>query len=285
MSSLFLFITANEHEQAAFKSKFISEKKDSIKGKSYRIGKFGQYNAAHIHIDEQGYTNPASVPLVGELARKLNPIGVVMVGIAFGADERVQKIGDVLVSKKIISYDAERIKEDFNAYKEDVKESGFQLFNAFGDSDDWIYLIGDRRATVHKGAILTGSKLINNLGFKNKLLNDFKSYSPIGGEMEAYGIYSLCRLHSITEWIIVKAICDWAYDKDTNKEEFQQMASRAAVDYCYHIFSQNVFDDLVKSQMTDYSPLEKMNSYGDIVIGKKIDFGSGNEFKSPINIH
>lgn len=251
MSNLFLFITANEHEKAAFGRKFKSEKKDFIKGKSYEIGKFGLYNVAYIHIDEQGYTNPASIPLVGELVREISPIAVIMVGIAFGVDEQQQRIGDVLVSKKILSYDAEKIKDDFNVYKEDAKEPGFQLLNAFGDSDDWTYFIDGKRTAVHRGAILTGSKLISNFDFRNKLLDDFKAHTPIGGEMEAYGVYSICRLHGVSEWIIVKAICDWAYNKDENKEVYQQKASASAVDYCYYIFSQNAFKHLISANSND----------------------------------
>jgi len=257
MKNLFLFITANEHEKAAFKLRFKSEKNDSIKGKSYEIGKFGLYDVAYIHIDVQGYTNPAALPLVGELVREINPIAVVMVGIAFGADEKKQNIGDVLVSQKILSYDAEKIKrnektkEDFNVYKEDAKEPGFQLLNAFGNSDDWAYLIDGRKAAVHKGAILTGSKLISNKDFKKKLMDDFKTHEPIGGEMEAYGVYSVCRLHGVSEWIIVKAICDWAYNKDKKKEEYQKIASASSVDYCHYIFSQNVFKDLIPTNAID----------------------------------
>jgi WD40 repeat protein/nucleoside phosphorylase len=248
MGDLFLFVTANSNEKEAFEKKFEKKRADSVKWKRYEIGKFGLYNAAYIHIDEQGNASPGAIPLVSEIVREINPVGVVMVGIAFGADEKTQKIGDVLVSKKILTYDPEKIRENSNEYKEDPKEAGFQLLNAFGDSEDWVYHINGEKASVHKGAILTGSKLINNRGFKDKLLEDFKRYSPIGGEMEAYGIYSMCRLHGIPEWIIIKAICDWAYNKDDHKEEYQKIAAESAVDYCHHVFSRNAFKDLIKGK-------------------------------------
>lgn len=249
MKDLFLFITANLNEKEAFEKIFEFEKKEYIKGKSYKIGKFGMYDVAYIHIDEQGISSPITIPLVGELIREIEPIGVVMVGIAFGADEQSQKIGDVLISKNIITYDPEKIRENDNEYKENVKEAGFQLFNAFSNNEDWIhYIDGTEISTIHRGTILTGSKLINNRSFRNKLINDFEKYSPIGGEMEAYGIYSICKLHGVAEWIIVKGICDWAYDKDNKKEEYQKIASKAAIDFCYHIFTRKgIFDSLLKS--------------------------------------
>ena len=108
----YLYDTANEHERKAFELKFNRKEERYILGKTYYMGLFGNYSVAYIHIEEQGPTNPAAIPLVGELVRELNPIAVVMVGIAFGADESKQKIGDVLVSDKILPYDSQKVLKD-----------------------------------------------------------------------------------------------------------------------------------------------------------------------------
>lgn len=134
--NIFLFVTANEHEREAFELKFIRKEERYILGKTYYMGLFGNYSVAYIHIEEQGPTNPAAIPLVGELVRELNPIAVVMVGIAFGADESKQKIGDVLVSDKILPYDSQKVLKDKTIYKEIPKEVGFQLLNAFKEYRD-----------------------------------------------------------------------------------------------------------------------------------------------------
>ena len=247
-TSVFLFVTANEHEREAFENKFICKGEQSIKGKTYYLGMFGRYPAAYIHMDEQGVTSPAATPLVSELVCELNPVAVVMVGIAFGADKDKQKIGDVLVSDKILPYDSQRLLENETEYKDTPKEVGFQLLNAFRDHRKWIYnLPRSEQSKVYIGAMLTGSRLINNYAYRTQLLNDFAVNRPIGGEMEAHGIYSMCRLHGVAEWIIVKGICDWGYEKDTlNKENDQEIAAHAAVDYCFHVFSRDgVFDPLV----------------------------------------
>ena len=121
--------------------------------------------------------------MVGELIRKLNPCAVVMVGIAFGADSRTQKIGDVLVSDKILPYDSQRLLEDRTQYKETPKEVGFQFLNAFRDYyRKWTYALpGGKRSEVFVGPLLTGSLLINNYGYRTLLLNDFKEHKPISG--------------------------------------------------------------------------------------------------------
>lgn len=249
LMGMFLFVTANSNEKAAFEKYYKCSAERYIRGKTYYIGQFGRYDAAYIHIDEQGVTNPAAIPLVGELVRILNPIAVVMAGIAFGADENKQKIGDVLVSKRILPYDSQKFLETGTHYKETPKDVGFQLLNAFSSPESWGYFLENgKKSNVFIGSILTGSKLINNYGYRTKLLTDFDAYNPIGGEMEAYGIYSICKLYGVTEWIIVKGICDWGYNKNNpNKEQDQKAAALAAVDYCYNVFNRDgVFDDLTE---------------------------------------
>lgn len=246
--NIFLFVTANKHEREAFESRFIRLEEKYILGKTYYLGKIGNYPAAYIHMDEQGVTNPAATPLVGQLVNELQPIGVLMVGIAFGVDEHSQKIGDVLVSDKILPYDSQKLLEDKTQYKEIPKEVGFQLLNAFKEYREWCYFLPDsKQSVVYIGSMLTGSRLINNYEYREKLLDDFAENKPIGGEMEAQGIYSISRLHNISEWIIVKGICDWGYKKDNpSKEKDQVIAANSAVDYCFHVFSRNgIFDSLL----------------------------------------
>ena len=141
--NIFLFVTANEHEREAFEAKFINKEKSSILAKTYYKGSFGNYPAAYIHLEEQGTTSPAATLLVGELVRELNPIAVVMVGIAFGSDDVRQKIGDVLVSDKILPYDSQKILADKTIYNEIPKEVGFQLLNDFREYRDWNYFLSN----------------------------------------------------------------------------------------------------------------------------------------------
>lgn len=282
----FLFVTANGHEKTAFKKRFISQDEDYVFGKTYYLGKFGRYNAAYIHIDEQGVTNPAATLLVGELIRVLKPVAVVMVGIAFGTNEKKQKIGDVLVSKRILPYDSQKLLESGTQYKEIPKDVGFQLLNAFNDFDNWEYYFDEvQKSEVFIGSVLTGSRLINNYEYRTQLLTDFKEHEPIGGEMEAYGIYSVCRLHGVTEWIIIKGICDWGYKKNNpNKEHDQEVAADAAVDFCYNVFNRNgVFNELAEKLKKNEQNRQLHNEFATInngSVGKQnlfnIDTMNGN---------
>ena len=247
----FLFVTANAHERDAFHAHFVHTQDNYIMGKRYELGTFGKYATAYIHIEKQGPNDPEAIPLVSKLIGKLNPVAVVMVGIAFGVNDNVQKIGDVLVSEHILPYDYEKIRADNSEYRNFPKEAGFQLLNAFRDYYRWKYDLHDSQTSnVWVGAVLTGSKLIDNYKFREKLLKAFHKNNPIGGEMEAYGIYSGCKFYGVPEWIIVKGICDWGYNKgNSDKDKHQIIAANAAADYCLHVFNRNgVFDDLVTNK-------------------------------------
>lgn len=293
---VFLFVTANEYEREAFEKKFVCQESKYVLGKTYYLGQFGLYSVAYIHVEEQGVVNPAAIPLVSQLVNELHPVAVVMVGIAFGTDKQKQKIGDVLVSDKILPYDSQKILDNKTEYKEVPKEVGFQLLNAFREHRDWIYnLPNSEQADVYIGAMLTGSRLINSYKYRSQLLKDFVEYKPIGGEMEAQGIYSMCKVHGITEWIIVKGICDWGYKKNIpNKDINQKIAANAAVEYCLHVFSRNgVFESLInteKSIITDNTSNKstqtiiniKGDNYFENASNKSL--GSGNIFNGSVYI-
>ncbi|NPU70033.1 hypothetical protein HL667_33945, partial [Bradyrhizobium sp. 83012] len=94
-------------------------------------------------------------------------------------------------------------------------------------------------AAVSAGLLLSGEKLVDNLDFRNQLT----SFEPeaIGGEMEGAGLYAACADRN-TDWIIVKAVCDWADgNKHENKRERQQLAAREAFGFVFHAIAQGGF--------------------------------------------
>jgi hypothetical protein len=74
--------------------------------------------------------------------------------------------------------------------------------------------------------VLTGEKLVDNIDFRDQL----RSFEPeaIGGEMEGAGLYVACQDKKV-DWILVKAICDWADgNKAQDKDVRQQTAAQNA---------------------------------------------------------
>ena len=79
---------------------------------------------------------------------------------------------------------------------------------------------------VRFGTVLSGEKLVDNLGFRENL----KELEPeaIGGEMEGTGVFAACH-ERVAHWLVVKAICDWGDgNKAEDKDDRQKLAAKNA---------------------------------------------------------
>ena len=158
----------------------------------------------------------------------LQPHAVIMVGIAFGTDENKQRIGDILVSKQLMLYEPQKVSKDGKTQdRGDRVHSTPRLINYLQNANlDW------QGAKVRFGLVLTGEKLVDDLDFRESL----KKLEPeaIGGEMEGARLYVSCQDAKV-DWILVKAICDWADgNKDHDKKPRQQQAAKNAAVFVLH---------------------------------------------------
>ena len=167
----------------------------------------------------------ASLQAITKAIHSLHPHAVIMVGIAFGIDAEKQSIGDVLVAIQLRLYEYQRVGTDLN---------GAPLIVPRGDRPHVSSnLLGLFRAAEIKselklrfGTMLSGEKLVDNFDFRAQL----RALEPeaIGGEMEASGVYVACNDNKV-DWIIVKAICDFADgDKHVDKDARQALAAKNA---------------------------------------------------------
>ena len=158
----------------------------------------------------------------------LSPVGVIMVGIAFGVDEQKQAIGDILVTEQLRGYEMQRVgKHDEIVLRSDKPSASPWLLNRLKSADlMW------EGAEVRFGVVLTGEKLVDNVDFREQL----RGFEPeaIGGEMEGAGLYAACQDKKV-DWILVKAICDWADgQKGKDKQARQQTAADNAARFVLH---------------------------------------------------
>jgi nucleoside phosphorylase len=163
---------------------------------------------------------------IHEAAKTLGRPTVILVGIAFGVDERTQKIGDILVANRLVMYEQLKIGTHEGGAL-DIQWRG-QRVDAHPRPLRAFHAVAHRRKTrrVHFGPMLTGEKLIDNLDYRRSL--ESISSGVIGGEMEAAGLYSAAA-YSGLEWGCVKAICDFADGKKRiDKARRQARAARNA---------------------------------------------------------
>ena len=188
---------------------------------------------------EMGTDGPNGALLtIDEAIRNLTPSSIIMIGIAFGLDEKLSA-GTILVSQQLLGYELQKIATN-NGQEEihlrgDRPHASPRLLSRFkSGSLDW-----HEPAHVAFGLVLSGEKLVDNRAFREKL----RELAPeaLGGEMEGSGLYAAAYLRK-TDWILVKAICDRADgNKGQDKAVLQKQAAENAARFTMHVLQQGGF--------------------------------------------
>ena len=203
---------------------------------TYYIGKLGLYGVAHFQCEMGSVSANASLGATVEAINYWSPKAAVMVGIAFGINPEKQRIGDVLLSKSIVPYNIKRVGKKTVIYRSAHPPVSTNLFNRFRNQREWKFKLEDgTQARIIPCDLLSGESLIDNVSFRNELLNHFPTAE--GGEMEGVGLFSAAHSAGV-QWIVIKAICDYADGKKkTDKLKRQTLAASAATSLCAHVFS------------------------------------------------
>lgn len=181
----------------------------------------------------------SSQQTVSKGIESLSPAAVMMVGIAFGVNDKKQEIGDILVTQQLRLYDLQRIGTQDNEAKiilrGDKPHASSWLINHF-QSANLLW----QGAKVRFGQVLTGEKLVDNIDFRDQL-RSFEE-EAIGGEMEGAGLYVACQDKKV-DWILIKGICDWADGKKSeDKTRRQQTAAKNAAEFVLEGLKLTVID-------------------------------------------
>lgn len=194
----------------------------------------GAVNGARLFLtqSEMGTSGPdASLQTVRKGVEALQPAAVVMVGIAFGVNEQKQAIGDILVTEQLRLYELQRVgTQDGQTQiilRGERPHASAWLLNHFKSAN----LLWEG-AKVRFGVVLTGEKLVDSVDFRDQL----RAFEPeaLGGEMEGAGLYVACQDEKV-DWILVKAICDWADGhKAQDKDARQLTAAQNAAAFVLH---------------------------------------------------
>jgi nucleoside phosphorylase len=159
---------------------------------------------------------------IAEAERFIQPDYVIAAGIAFGLQKDKQNIGDILVSRQLKNYEPAKIKEEVKISRGDKITASTLLIDRFTYSQiEW------DKCAVHSGLVLSGEKLVNSKEFVEQLL--MVEPEAIGGEMEGAGLMAVCQ-NVKAHWILVKAICDWGYEKES---DYQDKAAQNTMEYVY----------------------------------------------------
>lgn len=216
---------------------------------TYYVGYFGLYLIVHVESSMGSIGRQASIITTSKAINFWKPKAVVMPGIAFGIDDRKQKIGDVLISETVAPYNNQRVGKEKTLFRAPIPPCGVILLNKFKNiSKDWKYS-EEKQYKVDFTCLLSGEVLVDNIDYRNELLKAFPESS--GGEMEGAGVFAAADDQRV-EWIIVKSICDFADgNKSEDKKTKQELAIKTSVSLCLHVLSTpNAFNDLGCKEFT-----------------------------------
>jgi nucleoside phosphorylase len=174
---------------------------------------------------EAGSIGPSGSTLViSEAIATQRPSAVLMGGIAFGVDPAKQALGDILVSKSIVEYERAKIKGNDTIQRGQTIEASPKLLSVFRAAE-----ASYQGGIVRVGQLLSGEKLIDSALFLEALRDRFPE--AIGGEMEGAGLAAAAGRAKI-DWIVVKAIVDWAREKSQqNAPDHQRRVAEQAFSF------------------------------------------------------
>lgn len=234
-----LLVTATEVERDAVIRRMVSPDdsdpilKVPLGDLVYFLGRIGESIVALVMSRIGAGLRDGSGFTIDEAIRACHPRAIIAVGIAWGMDTKRFRIGDVLISSRIIPFDIARRQDGGDIHRSPQPEAGRLLLNRFRNETAWHFERPDGYVCKYKdGPILSGESLVDSLEFKKGLHTQYRD--AIGGEMEGTGVYGASAKHR-SEWIVVKAICDWG--DGTKHDNHQTLAAAAAVSLVEQVIS------------------------------------------------
>lgn len=222
---------------------------------TYYFGKFGNYFVAHVQCGMGSISRDSSIMTVSTAIKILKPKFVLMIGIAFGVDDKKQNIGDVLISEAILPYNFKRVGKEETIHRSIDAPASKLLLSRFKSIKTWEYLLDDEKiAKMFFCHILSGEELIDNSQHRDTLVQSFPTAK--GGEMEGVGLYSACD--GSVDWILVKGICDFADGKKgVDKAKNQEIAIDSALSLCLELFSSHyAFQEYGIKKINAFNPVD-----------------------------
>lgn len=198
----------------------------------YTLGTIAGTEILLAQAGEQGTAAAAGMMITARAAiGQSTPDCVILTGICFGLHpEEGQQVGDIVVARRVHNIDPRKVTDDearpVIRRGVNVGCSPVLLDRLQAGQSTWT------GARVHFGTVLSSNTLVNSEKVVRELREEFPD--AIAGEMEGAGVYEASTLDSKPDWIMVKAISDWGYQKT---DQAQAAAARNAAGFVLHVMA------------------------------------------------
>ena len=131
---------------------------------TYYVGVIGAYPVVLVMITMMGsIKRDASFSTASETISHWSPKLMIMEGIAFGRDDKKQKIGDILISETLSQYETAKQRPDGEVISRghSVPSSAI-LLNRFTQDSHWFSNHTQENVAIRKCEVLSGGKRSNH---------------------------------------------------------------------------------------------------------------------------
>lgn len=254
-----LVLTANSVE-ANMMVRLLAQESDGAKIPSYiaddcwyRFGEIRGLNIVHLQPQEtSSFTQKGAARALNAAFKRFYPKLVVSLGVAFGANEKEQQIGDVLISQELCTYDTKNKRTDGKLHvdRRRIVQTDDYLMCAWSNVLAYETFPGEIPIESHSfkwycGLMLSGGTVLSDIAERNKLISEVsqKDSDCIGGEMEGNGVYFACKNENIP-CVVIKGICDWGAEKNGWEKVLEKLSENNAD---IKIHSNNTMKDCVQA--------------------------------------
>jgi len=206
----------------------------------YRLGRLAGAELMLAQAGEQG-AGAAGMHATAQAAiARCRPDYVILTGICYGLrPDEGQQLGDVVIARRVQNMDHGKVIEHdggttFINRGVNVGTSPALLDRFHAGQSTW----PDQRARVHIGTVLTSNVVVASASVVLALRRNFPD--AIAGEMEGIAVYNATTRGTKPDWIVVKGISDWGYDKT---DRHQPVAARNAADFVVHVVAGGGLDE------------------------------------------
>jgi nucleoside phosphorylase len=226
-----------------------------------RLGTVSRTRLMLAHV-EPGTVRPGSAATAAAaLIDRLDLDFLIVAGICYGLDPGNQEYGDILVCDQLRAVGHRKETDPAGprpAPPRSGREAADRIESTPPPGGERVVLVrGDyvtpsttllhrlhevertwqRPPEVHFGPMLSTSVLVNSRSLRDELRG--QQPEAIGGEMEGAGVYAAAAEAKV-DWIIVKAISDWGFDK---QDEYRAVAAGNAAAFVILAAREGALDD------------------------------------------
>ncbi|MFI5494768.1 hypothetical protein [Actinoplanes sp. NPDC051859] len=194
----------------------------------YRLGVIGGVDVLLAQCGPGMTSTESAAYSLPELISDWTPNYVIMLGICFGLHEKEQQLGDVIVGTRLQVVNL-RVGETDTIDRGYTVAAGHRLMAGFAVASP------PPGARLWSGTLLSWDVLVDCTPLR-AALNRWYQHA-LGGEMEGAAV-SAASMRADVEWIVVKGISDWGYNK---RDDAQQLAASNAAAVVFDTIEKGAF--------------------------------------------